>query len=96
MAQLPTRPLTAPSMPGFEPTGPRIATCPLCHTAHSSLSQAAVDAGADWRCTRCSQRWDAGRLLVAAAYAASVIDREHVVAATAGPGGHLRLLQGGK
>ncbi len=96
MAQLPTRPLVTPPLPGGEPTGPRIATCPLCHTAHPSLTQAAIDAGAGWRCTRCLQRWDAGRLLAVAAYAAWVIDREYVVAAAARPVTHLRVLPGGK
>ena len=70
MPHFPTRPLVTPSLPGGEPTGPRVVTCPLCHTAHSSLTQAAVDAGVGWRCTRCLQRWDAGRLLTVAAYAA--------------------------
>jgi hypothetical protein len=60
------------------------------------LTQAAVDAGVGWRCTRCLQRWDAGRLLAVAAYAAWVIDREYVVAAAARPVTHLRVLPGGK
>jgi hypothetical protein len=94
MAHLPTRPLVAPSLPDGEPTGPRIATCPLCHTVHPSLTQAA--AGAGWRCTRCLQRWDAERLSAVAAYSAWGIDREHVVAAAARPATHLRVLPGGK
>jgi hypothetical protein len=48
------------------------AVCPLCHTAETSISPAALTAGASWRCTRCGQRWDAQRLDTAAAYAATV------------------------
>jgi predicted Zn finger-like uncharacterized protein len=48
------------------------AACPLCHTPHASLSDDAVNAGEEWRCTRCGQRWDARRLASVAAYAASI------------------------
>ncbi len=50
------------------------ATCPMCHT-RASLTQSAVDAGADWRCVRCGQHWDAVRLAAVAAYAAWVVER---------------------
>jgi ribosomal protein L37AE/L43A len=45
------------------------ATCPSCHTADASVTNAAVGAGADWRCQRCGQRWDGRRLAAVAAYA---------------------------
>ena len=53
---------------------PLFPTCPLCHTP-SPLSQSALDAGADWRCVTCDQRWDATRLSTVAAYAAWVVER---------------------
>jgi predicted Zn finger-like uncharacterized protein len=46
----------------------RHAVCPMCHTS-ASVTQAAVDAGGDWRCVRCGQHWDARRLATVAAYA---------------------------
>ena len=49
-------------------------TCLMCHTP-ASLTQAAVDAGSDWHCVRCGQRWDATRLAAVAAYAAWVDER---------------------
>ena len=45
------------------------AICPSCHTADLTLTDSAVAAGADWRCRRCGQQWDAGRLAKVAAYA---------------------------
>jgi transposase-like protein len=45
-------------------------TCPLCHTADTTVSHAALSAGASWKCVRCGHRWDAERLETAAAYAA--------------------------
>lgn len=45
------------------------ATCPLCHTRHALLTQQALDAGDDWQCGRCGQRWDALRLQTVADYA---------------------------
>lgn len=53
---------------------PLFAMCPLCHTS-SSLSLSELDAGADWQCVTCSQRWDAPRLSTVAAYAAWVVER---------------------
>jgi hypothetical protein len=61
-----------------EPVVQRHATCPLCHTTDVSLSDDALTAGGWWRCTRCSQRWDARRLATAAAYAAWAL--EHATA----------------
>lgn len=42
--------------------------CPMCHTP-TSVTRAAVEAGADWRCVRCGQLFDAERLAAMAAYA---------------------------
>ena len=53
---------------------PRFLTCPMCHTP-TSLTQAAVDAGADWRCGRCGQHFDATRLAALASYAAWLAER---------------------
>jgi hypothetical protein len=52
------------------PDGSRLVSCPLCHTTHPSLTRNAVQAGEDWRCNRCGQRWGARRLAAVAAYAA--------------------------
>jgi len=46
----------------------------MCHTP-ASLTQNAIDAGADWWCVTCGQRWDATRLSAVAAYAAWVVER---------------------
>jgi hypothetical protein len=46
----------------------------MCHTP-ASLTQNAIDAGADWWCVTCGQRWDAARLSAVAAYAAWVVER---------------------
>lgn len=48
--------------------------CPMCHTP-ASLSQSAIEAGGDWRCDRCGQRWDALRLAAVTRYAAWAVDR---------------------
>ena len=56
----------------------RLATCPLCHTKHASLTQEALEAGGGWRCVRCGQRWDAHRLQAVAAYAVWVAEHEIV------------------
>jgi hypothetical protein len=55
------------------PEASRLASCPLCYTTQPSLSQDAVASGADWRCARCGQRWDARRLATVTAYAAWVV-----------------------
>ena len=46
-----------------------LATCLSCHTEDATLSNDAVATGAEWRCRRCGQQWDAGRLAKVAAYA---------------------------
>ena len=46
----------------------RHAVCPMCHTS-ATVTQSAIEAGGDWRCVRCGQHWDAGRLAAVAAYA---------------------------
>ena len=51
------------------------AICPMCHTS-APLSQSAIDAGADWRCVRCGQHWDAPRLVTVANYATWVDDHD--------------------
>ena len=51
-----------------------LVTCPMCH-APTSLTPDAIDAGADWRCVRCGQLWDATRLSAVAAYAAWAVER---------------------
>ena len=55
------------------------------------MTNRAVSAGADWRCSRCGWRWDAGRLATVAAYAvwlaahtSSSIDPARRAAAAAG------------
>jgi hypothetical protein len=53
----------------------RLAICPLCHTP-ASLSESALEAGGDWRCVRCGQRWDAARLRAVAAYAAWSVEHD--------------------
>jgi hypothetical protein len=66
-------PEAAPAeLPTTVPDEPRVVACPLCHTTHPSLTLMPREAGADWRCQRCGQRWDAGRLATVAEYAAWV------------------------
>src|SRR6185312_1279806 len=69
------------------PYGSRLVSCPLCHTTHPSLTRDALEAGGDWQCTRCGQRWDARRLATVAAYAAWVVaqDTRARVRSAAGP-----------
>jgi len=43
--------------------------CPLCHTVAPALTDAALVAGADWRCAVCDQMWNAQRLATVAGYA---------------------------
>ena len=63
---------TATAQPDVAPTS---TMCPMCQTP-GSLSQFAIDAGEAWRCTRCGQHWDAGRLAAVTAYTAWTIERE--------------------
>ena len=51
------------------------ATCPSCHTADLTITDSAMATGADWRCRRCGQQWDAGRLARVAAYSLWVSER---------------------
>lgn len=53
-----------------EPDTSGLALCPMCHTTHPSLTEGALEAGCDWLCVRCGQRWDAQRLQTVRAYAA--------------------------
>ena len=87
----------------LEPALVGLATCPLCHTEHASMTKLAVSAGADWHCSRCGWRWDAGRLATVAAYAcwlaeraaASTITCEPIMNADAAPiAQERRLLRG--
>ena len=64
-------------LPDDRPDILRPATCPMCHTA-AALSQSALEAGGEWRCVRCGQRWDSVRLAAVAAYAAWSVDHDRV------------------
>lgn len=55
--------------------GSRLAVCPMCHTP-APLTESAVAAGGDWRCSRCAQHWDADRLDTVAAYAVWVVEHD--------------------
>jgi hypothetical protein len=48
----------------------------------ATLSQSALEAGGEWRCVRCGQRWDAARLEAVAAYTAWAADHDRA----GGPG----------
>ena len=69
---------TTALLPDNEPDVRR-ATCPMCHTV-ASVTQSAVEAGDAWRCVRCGQHWDAGRLAAVAAYAAWTVEHDREVA----------------
>ena len=73
MAHSPSRSHTAVT-PLDEPDTARPVMCPMCH-AGASLTRDALAAGGAWRCVRCGQHWDAGRLTAVAAYAVWVADR---------------------
>ena len=62
----------------------RLVTCPLCHTRHAWLTQEALQTGEGWRCVRCRQDWDAGRLATVATYAAWVAEHESAHATKVG------------
>jgi hypothetical protein len=74
MTLLSSQPQVTAAVLDDEQYAPLFPTCPLCHTP-TSLTQNAIDAGADWRCVTCGQRWDATRLSAVAAYAAWVVER---------------------
>ena len=65
MASSSVLPADAPAAIIAEPEG--FATCPRCH-AVDTMTNAALAAGGDWRCKRCSQRWDKDRIATVAAY----------------------------
>jgi hypothetical protein len=73
-----TAPPTTTGPPADHPADPTLATCPMCHTQHPSLTRVAVAAGEEWRCSRCAQVWNEQRLSAVAAYARWVQDREQV------------------
>jgi hypothetical protein len=50
--------------------------CPLCHTVDHTVTLETLKHGATWLCARCGQRWDAARLAVVAADAASMVARQ--------------------
>ena len=52
-----------------------LARCLSCHAEDPTVTNRALEAGADWRCWRCGQRWDAARLVTVAAYGAWLSDR---------------------
>ena len=83
-------PATTPGAPRDTPADPDLATCPMCHTAHPSLTRVAVAAGEGWRCARCAQPWDEQRLSAVASYAKWALDQEPI--STAPP--RLRLVTG--
>jgi len=56
---------------------PSPTTFPMCPTAVAVTLQA-LAAGAAWRCPRCGQQWDAGRLATVAAYDEYVAANDHL------------------
>ena len=74
MRLLPSQPQVTAAVLDDDKCAPLFPTCPLCHTP-ASLTQNAIDVGADWWCVTCGQRWDATRLSAVAAYAAWVVER---------------------
>jgi hypothetical protein len=62
------------------------ATCPLCHTIRAPLTQEAIEVGSGWRCGRCGQQWDAGRLAVVAAYTAWTVEHDRLTRNRKPPG----------
>jgi uncharacterized paraquat-inducible protein A len=72
IAVAPNAEVPSVELPEPVPDGSRLVSCPLCHTTHPSLTRDALQAGENWRCVRCGQRWGARRLATVAAYAAWV------------------------
>jgi hypothetical protein len=68
-----SRPPMHSAAAALELAGP--ATCPSCHAADLTMTDNAVATGANWRCRRCGQLWDAGRLAAVAAYAVWLSER---------------------
>jgi ribosomal protein L37AE/L43A len=75
MTQIPSQPQVVSPPANAERAIQRHATCPLCHTTNTALTNDALAAGAWWRCGRCGQRWNAGRLATVAAAAAASAER---------------------
>jgi transposase-like protein len=44
--------------------------CPSCHTARPGVSDDTWDAGEQWRCERCGEKWTRSRLATVAEYEA--------------------------
>jgi hypothetical protein len=59
-----------------EPDVSPYVSCPLCHTTHAALTDAAMEAGSYWQCVRCGQQWDPARLTAVAAYGAWVLEHD--------------------
>jgi transcription elongation factor Elf1 len=55
------------------------ATCPLCHTADSIVTNVAVSGGGEWHCAKCGQSWDARRLEAVGNYEVWLADRTRTV-----------------
>ena len=85
MAHSFSRPQATAVLPDDNQDNLRSAACPMCHVS-AALSGSALEAGADWRCVRCGQHWDAARLATVAAYAAWTVNHDRV----AGPGTETR------
>lgn len=81
MAFTASRPVAVAALPDTDQDPLRPVMCPMCHTP-STLSQGEVEAGADWRCIRCTQHWDAPRLAAVAAYAAWQVEHERAQASS--------------
>lgn len=70
-----SRPHTSAALLDDEPDVSRRATCPMCHT-QAPVTRNAIEVGADWRCVRCGQHWNAPRLAAVAAYAAWRVEHD--------------------
>ena len=69
-----------PTTPGIAVAPEGHATCPTCHMADATLTNASLAAGADWRCGRCGQMWDQKRIATVTAYAAWDLARQQRLA----------------
>ena len=67
------QPMNTPSTTAPSLAGPVV--CALCHTADPVMTIGTLKAGADWRCSRCGQRWDAARLTAVADYEVWLAER---------------------
>ena len=78
MTQSPSSPRLTAAKQATPPDGLRLVICPSCHTPHASLTHEALEAGDDWVCVRCRQRWDAHRLETVAAYTTWAAEHQRV------------------